>query len=89
MREADIQEEVFNTFAPAAFSNGDTSGADLHGAELAAIKASYERHISCNSALLDDVVFILTQRIAETGVKIHSVEHYNQCIDLRYSEMSA
>ncbi|WP_028349012.1 GTP pyrophosphokinase [Bradyrhizobium murdochi] len=71
-----MQEDDNNSVVPAADSSiGDTSGADITDAQILAIKGSYESNLTRNSALLDEVVFILTERIAAAGVKIHSIEH--------------
>ena len=72
-----MQEEIERPVKSAASSSsiGDASESDLSDAQIFAIKASYEGAFTRNKALLDEVVFILTERIATAGVKIHLIEH--------------
>ncbi|WP_407151974.1 GTP pyrophosphokinase family protein [Bradyrhizobium sp. ORS 86] len=71
-----MQDETPGPLAPTLNSSiGEASEATLSDAQVAAIEASYKSALARNQALLDEVVFILRERIAAAGVKIHSIEH--------------
>jgi putative GTP pyrophosphokinase len=60
----------------------DTVGsAEPSAAQLAKIQQDYEAARSKNKSLLDEVVFILTERLRTSDIKVHAIEHRIKTLD--------
>jgi len=53
----------------------------LSAGERTKIKEQYDRHLVRNQSLLEEVVFILREKIDEAGIKIHAIEHRLKTLD--------
>jgi ppGpp synthetase/RelA/SpoT-type nucleotidyltranferase len=71
-----MQDDNSRTVIPGSpnSSAGQTSVSDLSDAEILAVQATYEANLPRSKALLDEVVFILNERVAAAGIKIHGIE---------------
>lgn len=70
-----MQDKIESPISVSANSKvAEVSEPSFDSAKIEAIRAAYANSAARNHALLDEVVFILTERIAAAGVKIHSIE---------------
>lgn len=52
----------------------DSSSIELTAAQLKQIERDYDKSLARNKALLDEVIFILAERISSAEIKIHGIE---------------
>jgi putative GTP pyrophosphokinase len=69
------KEEIQRTISKITDSDiGQDSISELSDVQIREIETKYGSDFNRNKALLDEVVFILTERITAAGVKIHGIE---------------
>jgi putative GTP pyrophosphokinase len=64
-----------------AITTGEDASLPLTAEESALIEEAFNAQLARNKALLDEIVFILQQRLLESGIKVHEVDGRVKKID--------